>query len=218
MKLYSFWRSLATYRVRVALNLKGLTAAEVEFIDLFTGHQHRDAFVAVNPHRVVPALVLDDGGPALFQSMAILEYLEETQPQPPLLPSDPRGRARVRALAQIVVADSHPLSVPRVRNYLTGHFKFSEEQLHEWLLHWQHEALKSLEGHLGRDRDTGRFCHGDQVTIADICLASQAVGAGFFKLDLSPYPTVKRIAEACFEQEAFAQAHPLQQPDAPKAA
>lgn len=215
-KLYSFWRSLATYRVRVALNLKGL-APEVAHVDLFSGHQHRDDFLAVNPHRAVPALVLDDGGPALFQSMAIVEYLDETYPAPPLLPPDPRGRARVRALAQIVVADAHPLSVPRVRFYLTDACGLDQARLNTWLLHWQHAALRSLEGHLSRDRATGRYCHGDALTIADLCLASQAVGAGFFDLDLAAYPTVKRIADACLAQDAFARAHPLKQPDAPAA-
>jgi maleylacetoacetate isomerase len=214
MKLYTFWRSLATYRVRVALNIKGLSA-ETESIDLLKGVQHADAYQSVNPARAVPALVLDDGGPALFQSMAIMEYLEETHPRPPLLPSDPRARARVRALSQIVVSDSHPLSVPRIRKFLTEEFKFDETRLNQWIGHWQREALRSLEAHLSRDKETGKFCQGDAVTIADICLASQGVAAGFFKIDLAAYPTVARIVQACFEQDAFARAHPLKQPDAP---
>lgn len=214
MKLYTFWRSLATYRVRVALRLKGLSADLVS-IDLLQGVQHEDEYRAVNPARAVPALVLDEGGAPLFQSMAIMEYLEEIHPQPALLPSAPRDRARVRALSQIVVSDSHPLSVPRVRKLLTQEFKFDEARLNAWLGHWQREALTSLEGHLSRDPQTGRYCHGDAVTIADICLASQAVAAQSFNVDISPYPTFARIAAACFEQEAFAQEHPLKQPGAP---
>jgi maleylacetoacetate isomerase len=214
VKLYTFWRSLATYRVRVALNLKGIGGIETVSLDLLKGDQLEAGYVKVNPQRVVPALVLDDGRPPLFQSMAIMEYLEETHPSPPLLPQDARGRARVRGLSQIVVADAHPLSVPRIRKYLTEVAGFDQERLNAWIGHWQTEALKSLEGHLARDPDTGRYCHGDALTLADICLASQAVAAGFFKLDLAAYPTVKRIAEACLAQDAFAREHPSKQPGA----
>ena len=214
MKLYTFWRSLATYRVRVALNIKGITV-ETTTIDLLKGDQYGGDYQAVNPARAVPALILDDGGPPLFQSMAIMEYLEEVHPHPRLLPADPRVRARVRGLAQIVVSDAHPLSVPRIRNLLTQEFAFDEAKLNKWIRHWQTEALQSLEGHLSRDAETGRYCHGNAVTVADICLASQAVAAQFFKLDLASYPTVGRIAAACFEQDVFARAHPLKQPDAP---
>ena len=214
MKLYTFWRSNATYRIRVALNIKGLTAEKAS-IDLLAGDQFEAHFQAVNPARAVPALVLDDGGPALFESMAIMEYLEEVHPRPPLLPSDPRSRARVRALAQIVVADAHPLGVPRVRKLLTEGFKFDETQLARWQHHWQNEAMTSLEGHLARDRETGRFCHGDSVTMADICLAGHVIAAQMLKVDLKPYPTVARIAEECFAQDAFAREHLLKQPGAP---
>ncbi|HET9903608.1 MAG TPA: maleylacetoacetate isomerase [Xanthobacteraceae bacterium] len=214
MKLYTFWRSLATYRVRVALNLKGIGGVELVSVDLLKGEQLQADYVRVNPQRVVPALVLDDGKPPLFQSVAIMEYLEETHPHPPLLPADARGRARVRGLSQIVVSDSHPLSVPRIRKYLTDIAGWDQERLNAWIGHWQIEALKSLEGHLAGDPDTGRYCHGDSLTLADICLASQAVAAGFFKLNLDPFPTVKRIAEACLAQEAFAREHPLKQPGA----
>lgn len=214
MKLYTFWRSNATYRVRVALNIKGLKADRIS-IDLLKGDQFVPEFVAVNPARAVPALVLDDGGPPLSGSMAIMEYLEEVHPQPPLLPSGARDRARVRALAQIVIADAHPLGVPRVRKMLTEGFKFDEAQLLRWQHHWQNEALTSLEGNLARDRETGKFCHGDTVTMADICLAGQVIAAQMLKVDLSPYPTVARIAEACFAHEAFAPEHLLKQPGAP---
>ncbi len=214
MKVYTFWRSIASYRVRMAMNLKGLNA-EVESVDLLKGHQHGGDYAAVNPQKLLPSLVLDDGGPPMFQSMAIMEYLEETHPQPPLLPKDARGRARVRGLSQIVVSDAHPLSVPRIRNYLTKDLKLSEDQMHAWVRHWQSEALKTLETLLARDKATGRYCHGDQITIADICLCGQAVGSSFFKVDMSPFPTVSRIVDAAQKNEAIARAHPLKQPGAP---
>ncbi len=214
MKLYSFWRSLATYRVRIALNLKGITP-EVETIDLIKGDQRSAEFRAVNPQMLIPALV-DGDGPVLFQSLAIIEYLDETHPHPPLLPSEPRARARVRALAQIVACDSHPLLVPRVRNFFEQELKLDEPTRLRWIRHWITEGLTALETHLARDRETGRFCHGDRPTIADICLAGQAAGAGFFQVDLAPYPTVARIVATCMKDEAFASAHPLRQPGAPR--
>lgn len=217
MKLYTFWRSIATFRVRIALNLKGITPDETVDINLIKGDQRGDAFRAVNPQMVIPALI-DGDGPLLFQSMAIMEYLDEIRPQPPLLPKDPRGRARVRGLSLIAVADAHPMSVPRVRNYLTNEFKFSPEQLMTWIQHWQREALAAYEAHLSRDKETGRYCHGDTITMADICLAGQAVGSNFFEVSLDPFPTVKRIVDACFQNDAFARAHPLKQPGAPEKA
>jgi maleylacetoacetate isomerase len=214
MKLYQFWRSIASYRVRMMMNLKAVNA-EVESVDLLKGHQHNSDYAAVNPQKLLPALILDDNGPPLFQSMAIMEYLEETHPQPPLLPKDARSRARVRGLSQICVSDAHPLSVPRIRNYLTKNLKHSEEQMLEWVRHWQKEALGTLETLLARDKSTGKFCHGDQLTIADICLCGQAVGSSFFQVDMSPYPTVTRIVAEANKNEAIARAHPLKQPGAP---
>jgi maleylacetoacetate isomerase len=214
MKVYTFWRSIASFRVRMAMNLKGLNP-EVEFVDLLKGHQHGSGYAAVNPQKLIPAVILDDGGPPLFQSMAIMEFLEETYPQPPLLPKDARGRARVRGLSQIVVSDAHPLSVPRIRNYLLKDLKLSEDQMHQWVRHWQTEALKTLETLLSRDKETGLYCHGDQITIADICLVGQAVGSSFFKVDLGTYPTVARIVAEANKNEAIARAHPLKQPGAP---
>jgi maleylacetoacetate isomerase/maleylpyruvate isomerase len=214
MKLYGFWRSLATYRVKVALALKGMKVDEVS-IDLLKGKQHEADYRAVNPQAVVPALILDDGGPPLFQSMAIMEYLEETKPQPPLLPKDPRGRARVRGLALIVAADGHPLVVPRIRVYLEKVLKLEEEQRNAWLQHWTLEALKAIEAHLKAEKETGRFCHGDSATMADICLAGQVVAAtGYFKCDVSGVPTAMRIYDQCMKLEAFSSAHPLRQPGA----
>jgi maleylacetoacetate isomerase/maleylpyruvate isomerase len=175
MKLYGFWRSLATYRVKVALALKGLQVEEVS-IDLLKGKQHEQDYLKVNPQAVVPALILEDGGPPLFQSLAILEYLEETKPQPPLLPKDPRGRARVRGLALIAAADGHPLVVPRIRNYLEKELNVSEEKRNRWLAHWSLKALEAIESHLKNEPATGKFCHGDTLSMADICLAGQVIG------------------------------------------
>jgi maleylacetoacetate isomerase len=213
MKLFSFWRSLATYRVRIALNLKGLKP-EVVNIDLMKGDQRQPQFKAVNPQMVIPALI-DGEGPVLFESLAIMEYLDEVHPHPPLLPTEPRERAFVRGIAQIVAADSHPLLVPRVRNYLTGELKLDQAGVLKWTRHWVAEALNAIEVHLTNDGMTGKFCCGEQPSIADICLASQAAGAGFFDLDLKPYPTFSRVVEACMQIEAFAAAHPLKQPGAP---
>jgi maleylacetoacetate isomerase len=213
MKFYSFWRSLASFRVRIALNIKGLQP-EVIDINLMQGKQRDADYRAVNPQMVLPALI-DGDGPVLFQSLAIIEYLDEVHPRPPLLPSDPRERARARGLAQIVACDSHPLVVPRIREFLEHEFKLDEAQRNTWIQHWIREALKALETNLAGSADTGRYCCGDNVTIADICLVSQVAGAGFFKVDLAPYPTVRRVAEACMKEDAFARAHPLKQPGAP---
>jgi maleylacetoacetate isomerase len=214
MKLFSFWRSLATFRVRIALNLKGITPEEVVTVDLMKGHQRHDEFRAVNPQMLIPALV-DGEGPVLFQSLAIIEYLDEVHPHPRLLPSEPKARARARALAQIVACDAHPLIVPRVREYLEHELKIDEAARTKWIHHWLGEALKALERNLANSPETGRYCQGDSVTVADICLVSHAVGANFFKLDLAPFPTVRRIVEDCLKQDAFARAHPLKQPGAP---
>ena len=214
MKLYGFWRSLAILRVRIALNLKGLKFEETA-IDLLKGQQFADTYKALNPQSVLPALILDDGGPPLFQSLAILEYLDETHPQPPLLPKDARGRARVRGLALISAADGHPLVVPRIRNFLEKELAVDEAGRNKWLQHWTLEALEAYESHLASGRETGRFCHGDAPTIADICLAGQVFGGKFFNCDLSGVPTVNRIFAECMKIEAFDRAQPLKQAGAP---
>jgi maleylacetoacetate isomerase len=213
MKLFSFWRSLATYRVRIALNLKGVAADEVIQVNLMKGEQREASFRAVNPMMAIPALI-DGDGPALFESLAIIEYLDETRPEPPLLPRDPRGRARVRGLAQVVACDSHPLIVPRVREYLAHEFKFDEPSVMKWCRHWHTAAITALEAHLN-DKATGRYCHGDAITLADICLASQAAGAKFFAVDTAPFPIFNRIVDALSAIDAFARAHPLKQLGAP---
>ena len=214
MKLYGFWRSLATYRVRVALALKGIAAEQVS-INLLQGAQHRDDYKTVNPQSVVPALVVDSG-PPLFQSLAILEYLEETHPEPPLLPRDPRGRARVRGLALIVACDAHPLIVPRIREYLEREMHEDEAARNRWLQHWTLLGLETLEAHLSKERETGRFCHGDAATMADICLAGQVFAAGYFNVATTSVPTVARIFQECMKIDAFDRSQPLKQPDAPR--
>jgi maleylacetoacetate isomerase len=213
LRFYSFWRSLAAFRVRTAFNIKGLVPDEVISVDLLKGEQREAAYRKVNPQMLLPALV--DGEGILFQSVAIMEYLDETHPNPPILPRDPRGRARVRALAAIVASDSHPLMVPRVRNFMERELKLDEPTRNKWIRHWIGEGLAAMEGHLSRDKETGKFAHGDVMSMADICLTSQAVGARFFEVDTTPYPTVKRIAETCLVVDAVARAHPLKQPGAP---
>jgi maleylacetoacetate isomerase/maleylpyruvate isomerase len=215
VKLYGFWRSLATYRVRVALGLKGIAAEEIS-IDILKGKQFSDEYKALNPQSVVPALVVDEGAP-LFQSLAILEYLEETQPQPPLLPKDARGRARVRGLSLIAAADGHPLIVPRIRAYLEKDMGLDEAARNRWLAHWTLKALEAIESHLVNENETGRFCHGDAPTMADICLAGQVIGAtAYFNCDTSGVPTAMRIYGECMKLDAFARSHPAKQPEAPR--
>jgi maleylacetoacetate isomerase/maleylpyruvate isomerase len=214
MRLYSYWRSQATFRVRIALNLKGI-AVEDSFIHLEKGDQYTDAYKAVNPLSVVPSLVLDDGT-TLTQSMAILEYLEETHPAPALLPAHPLDRARVRAICQIAVSDSHPLMVPRVRHYLERELGLDEPTRTKWIQHWIGTAMRAIEAHLAGDKRTGRYCHGDAPTLADVCLVAQVVGARGQQCDLTPYPTAVRIADDCLKIPAFANAHPRLRPDAPK--
>ena len=217
MKFYSFWRSLASYRVRIVMNLKGLKPDEVIDVNLMQGKQRDEAFAKINPMKALPALILDDGT-VLFESLAILEYLDETHPNPPLLPKEPKARARVRGLAQIIACDTHPLIVPRVREYLAHEYKVDEPGVLKWGHHWHVEALKALETNLAGSKQTGRYCQGDQITIADICLAGQAAGSTYFKVDLAPFPTVKRIVDTCMAIDAFARAHPMKQPGAPAAA
>src|SRR5947199_10529784 len=217
LKFYSFWRSLASFRVRIALNIKGIVPDEVVNVDLMKGDQRQDAYRQVNPQMLLPALV-DGDGPILFQSIAIMEYLDETHPQPRLLPADARGRARVRALALINAADSHPLMVPRVREFMEHELKLDEAARTKWIKHWIGEGLAAMEGHLARDKETGTFTHGESVTMADICVATQVTGAGFFKVDVAPSPTVMRIATRCMELPACAKAHPLKQAGAPDSA
>jgi len=209
MQLHGFWRSLATYRVRIALNLKGVAVPEA-MVDLDAGDQHAPAFRALNPMGGVPALVLDDGT-VLTQSLAILEWIEETYPDPPLLPGTPAARARVRALCAITAADTHPLVVPRVQGYLGRVFGADDASRKTWAAHWFTLGLQAYEAQVG----AGPFCAGDAPGMADACLASHVAGSERFGADLRPFPTVRRIQAACMALPAFAGAHPLRQPGAP---
>jgi maleylpyruvate isomerase len=212
MKLYTYFRSSAAYRVRIALNLKGL-AYDAAPIHLLRngGEQLADAYRSINPSALLPTL--DDDGALIGQSLAIIEYLEETHPQTPLLPADALGRARVRSLALTVAADTHPLGNLRVLKYLKGELGVSEEVKLGWQQHWLRLGMATLEAELSTDPRTGRYCHGDTPTLADCCLVPQVFSAQRFQVDMTPYPTVMRIHAACAALPAFQQAHPSQQPD-----
>jgi maleylacetoacetate isomerase len=212
MKLYGYFRSSAAYRVRIAMNLKGLSA-EDSSVHLQKAEQRANDYLAVNPQGLVPALVTDDGH-VLTQSLAIVEWLDETHAEPPLLPGDALGRARVRALAQMIACDIHPLDNLRVLNYLLHTLGVSDEQKNGWYRYWIDLGFEALETRLARDAETGRFCHGDAPTLADICLVPQVSNARRFKMDLTPYPTIVRIDAACQALPAFAAAAPDRQPDA----
>ena len=211
MQLYTYYRSQASFRVRIALNLKGL-AHDDTFLHLEKGDQFRPEYKALNPQMVVPTLV--DGDVKLFQSLAILEYLDEKYPDPPLLPSDLAARAWVRGLALINIADSHPLLVPRIRHYLIDQLQLSQDQLTDWIRHWIEAGLAAMEVLLSEHGESGRLCHGDAPTIADIGLVTQVTPARNFGVDLAPYPRVVRVYDACMRIPAFADAHPAKQPDA----
>jgi len=211
MKLYTYYRSQASFRVRIALNLKGITR-EDSFLHLEKGDQFAAEYRAINPQMVVPTLI--DGETKLFQSLAILEYLDEKYPHPPLLPGDPAARAWVRGIALINVADSHPLIVPRVRHYLTDLLKLSDEQRLAWIRHWLIAGLQAIEALLAEHSASGRFCHGDRPTVADICLVTQVTPAKTFDCPLAAYPRVMSIYDSCMAIPAFADAHPSRQPDA----
>ena len=216
-ELFSYWRSSATYRVRVAFNLKGVPRRETN-VDIDAGEQHGEAFRRVNPLGGIPALI--DHGPGesalpITQSLAILEFLDETHPQPPLLPADAPGRARVRAIAQMLSADTHPLVTPRVRQYLTTAGGFDADAWRAWQVQWFGAGLRAVEARLAGEAATGRFCHGDQPTLADICLASMFSVMRVFKIDFDDIPTCKRVMAECEKLEAFAAADPMRQAGAP---
>ena len=200
IKLHGFWRSLAAYRVRIALRLKNLPFEEVE-VDLLKGAQFATDFDALNPQHAVPVLEID--GHRLIQSVAIIEYLEERYPQPALLPRDAVGRARVRALAQIAASDVHPLIVPRVRNYLSQQLGLSEPQKLGFIQHWFTVGSLALEAKLARESETGDFAHGDAATMADVVLVSHVVGARAFKADLDGAPRLVALVDRCLAIPAF---------------
>ncbi len=211
--LYAFWRTAATHRVRIALNLKGLAAHE-RFVDLDRNEQTSPAYLAISAAGVIPALV-EHGNPPMTQSMAILEFLEEKVPNPPLLPDDLHGRARVRSISAQLVTDTNPLLPPRVKKYLATHHGFDEGAWIAWQVHWLTTNLESLEQRLASESETGKFCHGDAPTIADICLVSLVFRAQALTIDLKRTPTIERIVRNCAALDAFARAHPLLQQGAP---
>jgi len=213
VRLYSFFYSSASFRVRIALNLKGLDYEYVP-VNLRAKAQLEADYRALNPQGLAPTLV--DGETVLGQSLAICEYLEERHPEPPLLPADPVGRARVRALAFAVACEIHPLNNVRVLDYLTGPMGLSEERKLEWYRHWIANGLGALETLLAGDPRSGRHCHGDAPTLADVCLVPQVFNAMRYQCPLDHYPTVVAIKDACMALDAFDRAQPLAQPDAPR--
>ena len=218
-ELFSFWRTSATYRVRVAFNLKGVQPQEHN-VNIDAGEQRSEAFLKINPMGAIPTLL--DRGPGqsatpLTQSLAILEFLDETYPKPALLPAGAHGRARVRSLAAMLAADTHPLITPRVRKYLTTAGKFDDAAWRAWQIHWFSTGLQALEQRLASEPETGVFCHGDSPTLADICLASIIVVMRIFKIEVADIPTVRRIMASCEQLDAFAKADPNRQVGAPQA-
>jgi maleylacetoacetate isomerase len=208
IQLYGFWRSIASFRVRVAVRLKGLPFEETS-IDILSGEQFKPGYAGVNPEHVVPTFIHD--GYSLFQSMAIMEYLDDIKPTPRLLPEDVKERAYARSLALMTIADAHPLVVPRVRNHLAKTFGADARAIEGWGEHWTTEGLATYERLLAR-RAPSPFALGAQVGLADICIAGQVVGAHFLKIDLSPFPIVTGLADRCFKLPEFTASHPFEQP------
>jgi maleylpyruvate isomerase len=212
MRLYDYWRSSAAYRVRLALNFKGLSYEQIA-IDLRQGAQREPAFLAINPQGLVP--VLEDDGAILTQSLPILNYLEERYPEPALLPRDSPGRARSRAIAVAIACEIHPLNNLRVLQYLERELGLDEGRRTAWYRHWIAEGFGPLERMIARS--AGEFCVGDFPSLADLCLVPQVYNARRYQCDLEPYPIIRRIDERCREIEAFEHAAPERQPDAPPA-
>ncbi|MFD2741505.1 maleylacetoacetate isomerase [Sulfitobacter aestuarii] len=209
--LHNYFRSSTSVRVRAALNLKGLAYDYVP-LSLLKGEQASEAHLALNPSGLVPTLVAPEG--ALPQSLAILEWLDETHPEPPILPSDPWGRARVRSLSQIVAVDIHPVNNLRVLKHLENEFSVDAAGKAAWFRKWANAGMQALETRLARESETGDFCHGDSVGMADLCLYAQVLNNARFDVDMAHYPTVMRIHENCMAIPALARAAPVNQPDA----
>ncbi|MEI7530358.1 MAG: maleylacetoacetate isomerase [Betaproteobacteria bacterium] len=211
--LYGFWRSLAAFRVRAALNYKGV-AFEEKIIDLAKGDQFSASYHELNPQHVIP--LLDHDGKHITQSLAILEYINQIWPNNPLLPQDPYQQAYVRSISQITIADTHPLVVPRVRNYLGKTFGQDENSQTAWAQHWLNLGSQAIEERLVNEKLFGKFSLGDQITFADLALASHVVGARIFKADLTQAPTLIAIVDRVLAIESIGKAHPLKQPGAPQ--
>jgi maleylacetoacetate isomerase len=212
IRLYSYWRSSAAYRVRIALALKGLEYETVP-VHLAEGEQHRPAFNDLNPQESVPVLL--HGNRILRQSMAIIEYLDETFPSPPLMPATARDRQRVRMIAQAIACDIHPLNNLRVQQYFEKTWNVPQPEREEWVRHWIREGFDALEDTLADNPSTGTYCDGEQPTMADCCLVPQVFNAERFGLDMAPYATIRRIVQACMALDEFQAARPENQPDAP---
>lgn len=209
MKLYSYWRSTTSYRVRAALNLKSV-AYDLVPVDLVAGDQRDEDYVALNPNASVPTLVLDDG-PVLTQSMAILDYIDATWPEPRLIPQDPLERARVMAAANSVACDIHPVNNLRVIGALKSRFGATPEQARQWMCHWMGEGFTSLEKQLAQETE---FSFGPAPDLADLCIVAQIYNARRWGLDLQPFPKLRRVEAACLKVPAIAAAHPDQQIEA----
>ena len=214
IRLYSYWRSSAAYRVRIALNLKGLPYETVPVhLAREGGEQHKPPFSDLNPQELVPVLL--HGSRILRQSMAIMEYLDETWPTPPLMPTTARDRQRVRAIAQMIACDIHPLNNLRVLQFFENTWNVPQAERDAWVRHWMQVGFEALEDTLADNPSTGTFCDGEMPTMADCCLVPQVYNAVRFGVDLAPYRTIRRINEACLALEAFEAARPENQPDAP---
>ena len=211
MKLYTYFRSSAAFRVRIALNLKGISYDPV-FVHLAKGEHRKPEYAAVNVQALVPTLELDDGT-RLNQSIAIMEYLDEEHPRPPLLPGDALGKARVRSLSGLIASEIHPLNNLRVLQHLKRALGQSQEQIDTWYRYWIADGLSKVEADLARGKK-GKFCFGDAPTMADCCLVPQIFNAKRYNSDLAPYPTTMRVFDACMKLEAFDRAQPSKQPDA----
>jgi len=213
MKLYGYFRSSAAFRVRIALNLKGISYDQAS-IRLRKSEQRRPEYLALQPQGLVPVLETDDGE-VLIQSLAIIEYLDETHPEPPLLPGHPAARARVRGLAQAVACDIHPIDNLRVLRYLSHELKQDEKGVEAWFNHWIKLGFDGIERILAEDGQTGEFCHGDAPSLADVCLVPQVFNAQRYpSLDMQRYPAIRRVFGKCMTLDAFKRARPEEQPDA----